>query len=138
MVLSATSHAAEGLVQIRSSFSAKETMDRFEEKVKQKDLIVFARINHSAGAEKVGKTLAPTELILFGHPKTGTPLMECAQTLGIDLPLKALVWQDAAGQVWLGYNDLHYLAKRHGVTSCPAVETLNKALAGLAALTLQP
>jgi uncharacterized protein (DUF302 family) len=124
--------AADGLVTVKSSYPAKETMNRFEEIVKQRGLIVFARIDHAAGAAKVGKTLRPTELLIFGNPQGGTPFMECAQSVGIDLPLKVLVWEDAASQVWLGYNDPAYSAQRHGVASCPIVENLRKALAGLA------
>jgi uncharacterized protein (DUF302 family) len=86
-------------------------------------LHVFARIDHAAGA---------TELLIFGNPQGGTPFMECAQTVGIDLPLKALAWEDAQGQVWLGYNDPAYLAQRHGVATCPAAAKLSKALARLA------
>jgi uncharacterized protein (DUF302 family) len=85
---------------------------------------------------KVGKTLRPTELLIFGNPQGGTPLMECAQSAGIDLPLKALVWQDEASQVWLGYNDPAFLAQRHGVPVCPAAENLRKALSGLAEATV--
>lgn len=95
--------------------------------------MIFARIDHAAGAAKVGKTLRATELLIFGNPQGGTPFMECAQTVGIDLPLKALVWEDGSGQVWLGYNDPLFLARRHGAGACPAIEGLAKALANLAA-----
>lgn len=125
--------AADGLVEVKSPRSVKETMNRLEEIVKQRDLNVFARIDHAAGAAKVGKSLRPTELLIFGNPQGGTPLMECGQTVGIDLPLKALVWEDASKQVWLGYNDPAYLAQRHGVANCPAVEKLRKALSGIVA-----
>jgi uncharacterized protein (DUF302 family) len=124
--------AADGLVEVKSPHSAKDTMNRLEDGVKQRGLTVFARIDHAAGATRVGKTLRPTEVLIFGNPMGGTPLMECAQTAGIDLPLKALVWEDASAQVWLGYNDPAYLAQRHGAAQCPAVEGLRKALAGLA------
>jgi len=124
--------AVDGLVALKSLYSAAETMNRLEATVKQRGLNVFARIDHAAGAMKVGKTLRPTELLIFGNPQGGTPLMECAQTAGIDLPLKALIWQDDASQVWLGYNDPAFLAQRHGVPACPVVENLRKALAGLA------
>jgi uncharacterized protein (DUF302 family) len=96
-------------------------------------MTVFARIDHAAGAKKIGKSLRPTELLIFGNPKGGTPLMECAQSAGIDLPLKALVWEDAFAQVWLGYNDPAYLAKRHEVPTCAVVEDMAKTLAALAA-----
>ena len=124
--------AADGLVEVKSPHSAKDTMTRLEDGVKQRGLTVFARIDHAAGATRIGKTLRPTEVLIFGNPAGGTPVMECAQTAGIDLPLKALVWEDASAQVWLGYNDPAYLAQRHGVAQCPAVEGLRKALAGLA------
>ncbi len=113
-------------------------MDRLENIVKERGLIVFNRIDHAAGAAKIGKTLRTTELLIFGNPSGGTPLMECEQTSGIDLPLKALVWQDAAGQVWLGYNDPAFLAQRHGVASCPVVGNLQKALAGFAQAAVGP
>ena len=129
--LSAT--AADGVIAVKSPYDAKETMNRFEDFAKQRGLTVFARIDHAAGAAKVGKTLRPTEVLIFGNPQGGTPLMECAQSVGIDLPLKALVWEDEARQVWIGYNDTAYLAKRHGITQCPAVENIGKALSGLTA-----
>jgi uncharacterized protein (DUF302 family) len=132
VALVAAAGAADGLVAVKSPLSAKATMDKLEEIVKQRGLNVFARIDHAAGATKVGKTLRPTELLIFGNPQGGTPLMECAQSAGIDLPLKALVWEDAAAQVWLGYNDPAFLAQRHAVAQCPVVENLRKALAGIA------
>ena len=97
--------AADGLIAVKSPYGAQQTMSRFEDIAKQRGLTIFARIDHAAGAAKIGKTLRPTEVLVFGNPQGGTPLMECAQTAGIDLPLKVLVWQDAASQVWLGYND---------------------------------
>jgi len=126
-------NAADGLVAVKSPYSAKATMDKFELIVKEKGLNVFARIDHAAGAAKVDKTLRPTEVLIFGNPQGGTPFMECAQSVGIDLPLKALVWEDTSSQVWLGYNDPMYLAQRHGVAQCPAAENLRKAMAGFAA-----
>ena len=124
--------AADGLVAIKSPYDAKMTMDKFEAIAKERGLNIFARIDHAAGAQKVGKALRPTEVLIFGNPQGGTPLMECAQSAGIDLPLKALVWEDAQGQAWLGYNDPAWLAKRHEAASCPAAENLKKALSGLA------
>ena len=124
--------AADGLVALKSPHGAKATMDRLESVVKQSGLTVFARIDHAAGAAKAGKKLRPTELLIFGNPQGGTPLMECSQTAGIDLPLKALVWEDEKGQVWLGYNDPAFLAARHGAAQCPVVANLAKALAGFA------
>jgi len=125
--------AADGLVAVKSAHNVKDTMDRFEAAAKGKGLNIFLRVDHAAGAKKIGKDLRPTELLVFGNPQGGTPLMECAQSAGIDLPLKVLVWQDAAGQNWLAYNDPAYLAKRHEAGNCAAVPNLQKALAGLAA-----
>ena len=124
--------AADGLVAVKSPYGAEQTMNRFEDIAKQRGLTIFARVDHAAGAAKIGKTLRPTEVLVFGNPQGGTPLMECAQTAGIDLPLKVLVWQDAALQVWIGYNDPAFLAQRHGAPQCAAVEALGKALSGLA------
>jgi uncharacterized protein (DUF302 family) len=129
-------NAADGLVASKSSYSAKETMDRFEDTAKKRGLNIFVRIDHAAGAAKIGKKLRATEVLVFGNPQGGTPLMECAQSAGIDLPLNALVWEDEQGQVWLGYNDPAYLAQRHGAAQCPAVGGLSKALAGLAEAAL--
>lgn len=134
--LSSSAFGADGVIAIKSPFGARDTMNRFEENVKQRGLSVFARIDHAAGAAKIGKTLRPTEVLIFGNPQGGTPFMECAQSVGIDLPLKALVWEDAQGQVWLGYNDPAFLANRHGAARCPAVGTLSKALSGLAEATV--
>jgi uncharacterized protein (DUF302 family) len=107
--------AADGLTTLRSSFGPKETMDKLEVQVKAKGMTVFARIDHAAGAKDVGLSLRPTEVLIFGNAKAGTPLMQSIQTIGIDLPLKALVWQDASGTTWLSYNDPSWLAKRHGL-----------------------
>jgi len=125
--------AADGLITVKSAVSVKETITRLETSAREKGLVIFARIDHATGAQKIGKSLRPTELLIFGNPQGGTPLMECAQTAGIDLPLKALAWEDAGGQVWFGYNDPLYLARRHGAADCPVVQNLRKALDALAA-----
>ena len=130
LAMSLSAWSADGLIAVKSPLSPKETMDRLENLLQQKGMTIFARVDHAAGAKKVGKTLRPTELLIFGNPQGGTPFMECGQTVGIDLPLKALVWEDASGQVWLGYNDPAFLAARHGVAQCPVVAKLQKALAG--------
>jgi uncharacterized protein (DUF302 family) len=130
-------NAADGLVAIKSSYTAQVTMDRFEAAVKAGGLKVFARIDHAAGAATVGQTLRPTEVLIFGNPQGGTPLMQCSQSIGIDLPLKALVWEDASAQVWLGYNAPTYLAKRHDAVDCPVAAKLDKALAGFAAAAVE-
>jgi len=138
LVFGTTAFAADGLISLKSPRSASKTMDRLEEIVTERGLNVFARIDHAAGAATVGKTLRPTEVIIFGNPQGGTPFMECAQSVGIDLPLKALVWENESGQVWLGYNDPVYLGKRHGVAECPVIENLSKALAGIAETAVTP
>ena len=132
LAASSLATAADGLLVLKSPHSAKDTMNRVEDLIKQRGLNVFARIDHAAGAAKVGKTLRPTEVIIFGNPQGGTPFIECAQTVGIDLPLKALVWEDASSQVWLGYNDPGFMGERHGVPQCAVIGTLRKALAGIA------
>jgi uncharacterized protein (DUF302 family) len=113
--------SVEGLTTIASSFGPKETMDRLETGVRTKGMTVFARIDHAAGAAEVGLTLAPTELIVFGNARGGTPFMQSVQTIGIDLPLKALVWEDAAGKTWISYNEPSWLAQRHGVANSDAI-----------------
>ena len=105
----------KGLTSIRSSFDPKATMDRLDAAIRAKGLNVFARIDHAAGAAEVGLQLAPTDLIIFGNARGGTPLMQSVQTVGIDLPLKILVWQDAANNTWLSYNEPRWIAQRHGV-----------------------
>lgn len=123
--------AADGLIALKSGRSATETMDRMEAIAKDKGMKIFARIDHAAGAASVGAELRPTMVLIFGNPKGGTPLMQCAQSMGVDLPLKALVWQDAAGQVWLGYNDPLWLAARHKAADCPAASGVAAALEGM-------
>ncbi len=133
VLMAGAANAADGLIEVKSANSVKETITRFEATAKERGLMIFARIDHAAGAQKIGKTLRPTELLIFGNPQGGTPLMECAQSAGIDLPLKALAWEDASGQVWLGYNDPLYLAARHDAKDCAQVaQGLRKALDGMA------
>ena len=109
-------YADNGLIDVKSSYAVNKTADRLETVLKAKGMTIFARINHSEGAKKAGIELPATELIIFGNPKVGSPLMQCNRTVGIDLPQKALIWQDENGQVWLSYNDPQYLAKRHGLS----------------------
>jgi len=113
--------AVQGLTTIKSSHAPRETMDRLETAVTAKGLTVFARIDHAEGASVAGLSLRPTEVLIFGNAKGGTPLMQAVQTIGIDLPLKALVWQDAAGDTWLSWNDPAWLTARHGVSGAEAV-----------------
>jgi uncharacterized protein (DUF302 family) len=105
----------QGLTSLQSSFGPEETMDRVEAGIQAKGLNVFARVDHAAGAAEVGLLLAPTNLIIFGNARGGTPLMQAVQTVGIDLPLKILVWQDAANNTWLSYNEPGWIAQRHAV-----------------------
>jgi uncharacterized protein (DUF302 family) len=126
--------AADGLVTVRSNFGPKETMERLEAEVKAKGLTVFAHVDHAAGATAAGLPLRPTDLLIFGNARGGTPLMQAAQTIGIDLPLKALVWQDEAGNTFLSYNDPAWLVKRHGLGGDvqPAIDALGGALRAVA------
>jgi uncharacterized protein (DUF302 family) len=109
-----------GLTTIASAHSVGETIDRLVAGITPLGMNVFARIDHAAGAAKVGMPLRPTQLLLFGNPKGGTPLMQDKQTAGIDLPLKALAWQDADGKVWLSYNEASWIAQRHGLGAASA------------------
>jgi uncharacterized protein (DUF302 family) len=113
--------AGEGLVTVKSSFGAKETADRVERLTKERGMKLFNRIDHAEGARTVGMPLRPTEVLIFGNPKGGTPLMMCEQTVGIDLPLKMLVWEDGNGAVWVGYSDPEVLKDRHGIKGCDEV-----------------
>src|SRR5437016_7625059 len=122
----------EGLTTIPSSLCPKETMDRLVAEIRAKGMNVFARIDHSAGAAEVGLKLAPTELIIFGNARAGTPLMQSVQTVGIDLPLKVLVWEDAGGKTWLSYNEPSWIARRHGVRN--AEQVVSKMGAALSAM----
>ena len=126
---------AEGLVTKRSRFDPEETMRRLEAEVRAKGMTVFARIDHAAGAAAVALPLRPTDLLIFGAAKGGTPLMQAAQTIGIDLPLKALVWQDEDGTTFVSYNDPIWLAQRHGlgVAVTPVVEAMASALDAIVA-----
>lgn len=104
-----------GLTTNRSRGSVKVTIDRLEAALRESGVNVFARIDHAAGAASVGMQLRPTEVLIFGNPKAGTPLMQANQTIGLDLPLKVLAWEDAEGGVWVSYNDPVWLARRHGL-----------------------
>jgi uncharacterized protein (DUF302 family) len=130
-----TAMNGNGLITIPSVHSAKETIDRIESDIKSKGMTIFARIDHAAGAKEAGLTLAPTLLLIFGNAKGGTPLMQDKQQIGIDLPLKALAWEDTSGKTWLSYNDLDWLAKRHGLDG--KVDNVVKGLAAALGAILQ-
>ena len=104
-----------GLVHLSSPFSVAETLKRLETALQSRGIAIFARIDHSGEAEKVGMKMHPTQLIVFGSPKGGTPVMQASPTVAIDLPLKALVWEDAGGKVWVSYNSAEYLKQRHNI-----------------------
>ena len=126
--------SADGLITLRSSNGPEETMNRFEAEVRKRGLTIFAHVDHAAGAAAAGLPLRSTELLVFGNARGGTPLMQADQTIGIDLPLKALAWKDASGKTWLSYNDAVWLAARHGITGHGAqvAAALTSAVAGLA------
>jgi uncharacterized protein (DUF302 family) len=124
--------ADNGLVTVRSAHGVKDTIDRLAADVTAKGMRVFARIDHAQGANEVGLALRPTELLIFGNAKGGTPLMQARQTIGIDLPLKALAFEDADGTVWLCYNDPAWLAARHAVAGGEATKAMAGALAAAA------
>jgi uncharacterized protein (DUF302 family) len=126
--------AAQGLITVASRLGPKDTMNRLETEVKAKGMTVFARIDHAEGAAVAGLSLPPTEVLIFGNAKAGTPLMHSVQTTGIDLPLKALVWQDTSGATWLSYNDPVWLAERHGLggETAATVKAMTAALQAVA------
>jgi len=122
----------EGLTTIPSRFGPKETMDRLAAEIQAKGMDVFARIDHAAGAAEVGMTLRPTELIIFGNARGGTPLMQSVQTVGIDLPLKALVWEDASAETFISYNEPRWIAQRHGIADAePVVSKMTDLLSAI-------
>ena len=124
-----------GLVSIASRFGPEETMNRLEAAIRARGMTVFVNIDHAAAATAVGLSLLPTELLIFGSAAAGTPLMQAAQTIGIDPPLKVLVWQDETRKTWLSYNDPAWLARRHRLAANVAatIEAMATLLAGLAA-----
>jgi uncharacterized protein (DUF302 family) len=123
-----------GFIAQQSASDPRQTAERLEAALNARGLTLFARIDHAAGAVAIGQALRPTEVFIFGNARGGTPLMQEAQTIGIDLPLKALIWQDAAGATWLGYNDPAWLAERHriGAAAEPAVAAMTGMLAAIA------
>ena len=124
--------ASDGLVTVASTFTVEQTADRLENVLNEKGMTIFNRIKHSEAAANVGIELRKTELIIFGNPKVGSPLMKCQQNVAIDLPQKALIWQDGKAKVWISYNDPRYLEKRHNISGCEEVITkIEKALAGI-------
>jgi uncharacterized protein (DUF302 family) len=129
---------SNGLIQLKSNFSIEETATRIESLLKERNLVLVAKVDHAASAKSIKLKLRPTRLFIFGNAKTGTPLMQCNQSVGIDLPMKALVWQDAQGQVWFGYNDPQYLRDRHQLKKCDQeINAASQAMKALAAAVTQ-
>lgn len=133
MLVSAGAAQAEQLVARESRFGVKETTDRLSAEIEKRGMKVAARIDHAAGAKAVGMELPPTEVVMFGNPKLGTPLMMSAPSIGIDLPMRIIAWQDKAGKVWVGYTAVDALKGRHGITDRDEIfETMGAALDSLA------
>ena len=128
------SEPENGLITVASRLSVREAIDRLLGEASSLGLQLFARVDHAANAAQVGMQLRPTELVIFGNARGGTPLMQDSQTAGIDLPLKALVWEDEDGRVWLTYNDAAWLSRRHGL-GVGSQEAVHAIQAGLAAVT---
>ena len=126
--------SVDGLITLRSSFGPEETMRRLETEVHVRAMTIFGHIDHAEGAAAAGLPLRPTDLLIFDAAKSGTPLMQSAQTIGIDLPLKALVWQDEAGNTYLSYNDPSHIGHRHGVGEAarPVISAMSAVLREMA------
>lgn len=131
-MLSLSAAAETGIITVASNHSVQTTLDRLTEIMTSKGITIFARVDHEAGAKKIGTEMAPTQLLLFGNPKLGTPLMMSSRTIGIDLPLKALAWRDDDGKVWVSYNDPAFLKARHEMSDRdPVFEKMAGVLKGL-------
>ena len=124
--------ASNGVISIESQHSVQATQSKLETILQQKGMTIFNQIDHAANANKVGHTLRSTRLVIFGNPKVGSPLMACQQSIALDLPQKALIWEDEKGKVWISYNDPSYLKERHKVEGCEAMlQKVTKALSGI-------
>ena len=133
LIMSVPAYAADGMIDVKSSFGVTETGDRLERVLKEKGMTIFNRVKHSEAAKNAGVELRETELIIFGNPRAGSPLMKCQQSVAIDLPQKALIWKDSEDKVWISYNNPGYLKKRHNISNCEEViSKIEKALAGIA------
>jgi uncharacterized protein (DUF302 family) len=139
LLMAGPAAAQGGLISVKSSHDVATTANRLESALQAKGLTIFARIDHAANAERIGQTLKPTLLIIFGNPALGTPLMQRSRSIGIDLPMKALIWEDRAGQVWFTYNSPDYLARRHGITEMgDIIQKMQQAMSGFAMAATQP
>jgi uncharacterized protein (DUF302 family) len=138
LLVSATSALSEKLIALESKYDVKETLDRLAAELDKRGIKVAARVDHAAGAKAVGMELPPIEVLMFGNPRLGTPLMQLAPAIGIDLPMKVLAWQDKAGKVWIGYAAPDALKARHGISDrdevfkamAAALDGLTKSAAG--------
>ncbi|MEH6444854.1 MAG: DUF302 domain-containing protein [Oceanospirillaceae bacterium] len=125
--------AETGIIAVKSKHDVTVTTDNLSAILKSKGMTVFSRIDHAAGAAKIGESIPPTQLLVFGNPKIGTKLMQCSPSAAIDLPMKALIWQDDKQQTWIGYNSPKYLASRHAIKGCdPVLNKVEQALANFA------
>jgi len=135
----ALAQADDGLVKKLSAHSVQTTMDSLENLIRNKGLTVFARIDHAAGAAEVGEVMLPTQLLIFGNPAIGTQLISSNRTVGIDLPIKVLIWEEPDGRVWIAYNDPAYLAERHGINDRDeVVQKMSRAVKGLVSAAASP
>jgi len=133
VIITIPAAAADGVINVPSVFTVAETADRLQRILSERGMTIFNRIRHSESASKVGIELRKTELIIFGNPKVGSPLMKCQQSVAIDLPQKALIWEDDKAHVWISYNDPRYLAERHNISGCEeVVAKIEKALTSIA------
>jgi uncharacterized protein (DUF302 family) len=125
-------NASDGMINVESKHSVATTAERLEKILNEKGMTIFNRIKHSENAAKIGIKLRETELIIFGNPKAGSPLMKCQQNIAIDLPQKALIWKDESNKVWISYNDIEYLKNRHNVQGCgKVISKVGKILANI-------
>lgn len=132
-------YAQEGFISVQSPNDVATTIDKLTAILESKGMSIFGRVNHSANAQGVDLELRPTELLIFGNPKIGTPLMNCSQSVAVDLPQKMLAWEDESGNVYLGWNDPMHLKARHGIEGCDKVlETVSGALANFAKAATAP
>jgi uncharacterized protein (DUF302 family) len=137
-IFSSLAAADNGLITVISNYNVATTADRLEHSLATKGMTIFTRINHAQAAAKIGKELRPTELMVFGNPKVGSLLMQCQQSIAIDLPQKALIWEDEKGQVWLSYNEPEYLVMRHNIEGCnEALQKITKALSNFAKAAIE-
>lgn len=132
-LLSLPAMATDGMIHVPSSFDVAESADRLERIIEEKGMTLFNRIKHAEAAAEVGVELRDVQLIIFGNPKVGSPLIKCQPSVAIDLPQKALIWKDELSRVWISYNDPGYLKVRHNISGCD--EVLDKIANALSAIS---